>query len=69
MLIGIELSCVMDNAEAQESELRTNVSREEKSDLEEQMMMNVLAQSNTGRPPYATQYFSVRFYCALITLP
>jgi hypothetical protein len=25
-------------------------------------------QSNIGRPPYATQYFSARFYCALITL-
>jgi hypothetical protein len=25
-------------------------------------------QSNIGRPPYATQYFSARFYCALISL-
>jgi hypothetical protein len=24
--------------------------------------------SNIGRPPYATHYFSARFYCALITL-
>jgi hypothetical protein len=30
--------------------------------------VNFLDNSNIGRPPYATQYFSARFYCALITL-
>jgi hypothetical protein len=43
MLIGIELAWVMDNAEAQDSELRTSASREEKSDFEEETIMNVLA--------------------------